>query len=80
MSRWLNQAIDWLRKQKKSGRISHWEIEMSDGSRGMFSVRVSKNSPDNKLFSARVSATYRGRDLRSAAGRAVREVEERSDW
>lgn len=78
MSRWFNQAVDWLSKQKKAGRISHWELEMSDSTRRMFGVRVSKNSPDNKLFSAKVSATYYGRDLRSAAERAVNEVETKS--
>lgn len=72
----LNQTIDYLQKQKKLGTISHWELEMSDASKRMFSVRVSKTPPWSgaSVFDARVSMSYRGRDLLSAARRAVAEV------
>lgn len=70
----LNQTIDYLQKQKKSGKITRWELGMSDTDKRMLSVRVSKSRPGEPVFSAHVSCYYRGRDLLSAAHRAVAEV------
>lgn len=68
----LNQAIDRLRKAKRAGKISHWEIETDDTSKGIFRIRVSRSL--GTIFDARVSAYHHGRDLRSCADRAITEV------
>ena len=70
----LLQAKDYLRDQRRAGFITHWEIETSDTSKGMFSVRVSLSEPGGSLFASKVSAYHRGRDLLSCAHRAVAEV------
>jgi len=75
------QTINYLRRQKTNGKIVHWEIETNDTKRGMFGVRVATWGEGTKcrtvavtLFKQRVSATHCGRDLLSAAHRAVAEV------
>lgn len=70
----ISQALAALRKAKKRGRISHWELETSDSHKGLFGVRVSKIGEGVGLFGANVSATYYGRDLRSQAEKAIAEV------
>jgi hypothetical protein len=67
----LLQARDYLRLQRRAGFITHWEIETSDSTRGMFQVRVSLARPGVSVFEAEVSPFFRGRDLLSAAHRAV---------
>ncbi len=67
----LLQARDYLRSQRRAGFITHWEIETSDSTRGMFQVRVSLARPGVSVFDAEVSPFFRGRDLLSAAMRAV---------
>ncbi len=67
----LLQARDYLRRQKRARAITHYEIETSDSTRGMFQVRVSLARPGVSVFEAEVSPFMRGRDLLSAAHRAV---------
>lgn len=72
----MTQAMAYLRKQRRKGMISHWEIGTSDTHCGMFGIRVSKPNPvgASKLFDQAVSCTHYGRDMLSAAHRAVAEV------
>ncbi len=69
----LAQAISYLRRQKRSRKITHWELEIGDQSRRMFGVRVTVPLA-GAFMNQRVSATHYGRDLLSAAMRAVAEV------
>ncbi len=69
----ITRAINYLRRQKSNRKITHWEIETSDGDRGLFGVRVTV--PQYGAFlNQRVSGTYYGRDLLSSAKRAVASV------